>query len=231
MREKAVVVVSRTPLPKEVKTNFAPPLTMEEAAELHASLLFDLAERLAIEVHAHPYIYFDPADARPDFEHVFRHASFDFKLRPASGTRYSDRAANAVEGVFAEGSKRVIFAEVDAALLPLSIYKHTYELLNLDDDVVVLAPDTKDGLNLIGLKKPHLELFDSFNSKNPFETAMKIASPMNLMLFTLERHDNLRELDGLKTLLYHFDKNGQNLEHARRVSDFLHGIKAKYGKI
>jgi|GEM_PF-7023092 Uncharacterized protein conserved in bacteria len=231
MKDKGVVIVTRTPLPKEVKTNFVPPLTMEEAAELHASLLFDLAERLAIEVHAHPYIYFDPVDARPDLEHVFRHASFDFKLRPAVGNKYSDRVANAIESVFSEGNRRIVFADVDAALLPINIFKHTYELLNLDDDVVVLAPDPTDHLNLIGLKKPHLDLFDSLNSGNPFETAMKIASPLNSMLFTLDRHDNMRDVNGLRMLLDRFEKNGQNLEHARRVSEFLHTIKDRYGKI
>ncbi|MGC8594028.1 MAG: hypothetical protein ACP5MI_00295 [Candidatus Kryptoniota bacterium] len=231
MKDKAVVVVSRTPLPKEVKTNFVPPLTMEEAAELHASLLFDLAERLALEVHAHPYIYFEPADARSDFEHVFRHASFDFKLRPATGNRYSDRAANAIENVFSEGNRRVIFADVDAALLPINIFRHTYELLNLDDDVIVLAPDPADHLNLIGVKKPHLELFDSFNSGNPFETAMKISSPLNSMLFTLERHYSMGDINGLRILLDRFEKDGHNLEHARRVSEFLHTVKDRYGKI
>jgi len=231
MIEKSLLVISRTPLPKEVKTNLVPPLTHEEAAEFHASLLFDIVERAAVQLHAQPYVYFDPADARSDFEHVFRHASFEFKLKPAIGAKFSDKVSNAVDNIFSDGTRRLVYLDVDSAILGLQLLRNSFDLLSLDDDVVVLAPDTTEQLCLVGLKKPHAQIFDALNSKNPFDVAMKIASPIAAMLFTLGRSHSTGDLTGLRRLYNSFIRNGQTIESARRTTDFLLGIKEKYGEI
>lgn len=231
MIDKSLIVVSRTPLPKEVRTNLVPPLTHEEAAEFHASLLFDIVERAALHLHVQPYVYFDPADSRADFEHVFRHSGFEYKLKPAIGSKLSDKIANAVDNVFSDGAKKLIYVDVDAALISLQTIKHGYELLSFDDDVVVLAPDISDQLFLVGLKKPHVQIFDALNAKDPFEVAMKISSPLSTMLFTLDRFQCIRDLAGLRRLYNSFIKNGQMIEHARRTTDFLLGLKEKHGEI
>lgn len=230
MIERSLLVVSRTPLPKEVKSNFVPPLTNEEAAELHASLLFDIVERAALHLHAQPYVYFDPADARADFEHVFRHASFEYKLKPAIGNKLSDKISNAVDNVFSDGTKKLVYLDVDAALVSLQTLRYSYELLSLDDDVVVLGPDDADQLYMVGLKKPHVQVFDAINAKDPFEVSMKISSPLAAMLFTVDRFSCMRDPAGLKKIFYAFTKNGQIIEHARRTTDFLLGLKDKYGE-
>ncbi len=184
-----------------------------------------------LQLHAQPYIYFDPADARPDFEHIFRHAGFEFKLKPAIGSKLSDRIANAVENVFSDGVRKVVYLDLDAALLPLHAVKHGFELLGLDDDVVVLGPDVTDQIYLVGLKKPHVQIFDALNSKDPFEVAMKISTPISSMMFTLDRYHCIRDLAGLKRLYKTFLNDGQIIEHARRTTGFLQGLKEKYGEI
>ncbi len=231
MTEKSLLVVSRTPLPKEVKTNLVPPLTNEEAAELHASLLFDIVERAAVHLHVQPYVYFDPADARADFEHVFRHASFEYKLKPAIGSKLSDKISNAVDNVFSDGVKKLVYLDVDAALVSPQTIKHCYDLLSLDDDVVVLAPDELNQLYMVGLKKPHIQIFDAINSKDPFEVSMKISAPISAMLFTLERFHCMRDIAGLRRVFNTFTRNGQIIEQARRTTDFLIGLKEKYSEI
>lgn len=231
MAEKSLLVVSRTPLPKEVKTNLVPPLTNEEAAEFHASLLFDIVERAALHLHVQPYVYFDPADARADFEHVFRHANFDFKLKPAVGNKFSEKIANAVDNIFSDGTRKLVYLDVDAGLVSLQTIKYAYELLSLDDDVVVLAPDEVNQLYLVGLKKPHVQIFDAINSKDPFEVSMKISSPLASMLFTLDRFACVRDLASLRKVFDAFTQNGRAIEHARRTTDFLLGLKDKYSGI
>ncbi|MCL5021461.1 MAG: hypothetical protein M1339_07385 [Bacteroidetes bacterium] len=231
MIDRALVVVSRTPLPKEVKADLVPPLTHEEAAELHASMLFDTVERAALHLHAQPYVYFDPADARMDFEHVFRHASFELKLKPTGGAKLSEKIGNAVENVFSDGVKKLIYLDVDAAVVPLQQIRLGFDLMGLDDDVVVLGPDVVDQLYLIGMKKPHVGVFDSLNASDPFEIALKISASLSTMLFTIERAQCLRDLASLRRIYNSFVRNGQNIEHARRTTDFLQGLKAKYGDI
>ncbi|HUI29174.1 MAG TPA: hypothetical protein VLX91_03075 [Candidatus Acidoferrales bacterium] len=231
MIERSVLIVSRTPLPKEVRTNLVPPLTYEEAAELHVSLLYDLVERAISQFHVHPYIYFDPADARADFEHIFRHAGFEYKLKPAIGNKLSDKIGNAVDNIFSDGVKKLIYIDLDAALIPNQAIKHVFELLSLDDDVVVLAPDTVDQLYMIGLKKPHVQIFDALNAKDPFEVAMKISAPLSSMMFTLNRFQCIRDLAGLRKIYKSFVSNGQVVENARRTANFLQGLKEKFGEI
>lgn len=231
MIDKSLLIFSRTPLPKEVRTNLVPPLTNEEAAEFQASLLFDLVERAVSQFHALPYIYFDPADARPDFEHIFRHAGFEFKLKPAIGAKLSDKIANAVDNIFSDGVRKVVYLDLDAALVPPQAVKRGFELLGLDDDVVVLGPDVIDQIYMVGLKKPHVQIFDALNAKDPFEVAMKISSPISSMMFTLGRFHCIRDLTGLRRLYRAFLNNGQVIENARRTSGFLQGLKEKYGEI
>jgi glycosyltransferase A (GT-A) superfamily protein (DUF2064 family) len=231
MTDKSLLVFSRTPLPKEVRADLVPPLTNEEAAEFHAALLFDLVDRAASQFHAQPYIYFDPPDSRADFEHIFRHAGFEYKLKPALGSRQSDKIANAVDNIFTDGAKKMVYLDLDAALVHPQVIRRGFELLGLDDDVVVLAPDVFDLLYLVGLKKPHVEIFDAMNAKDPFEVAMKISVPLSSMMFTLGRYRCIRDLAGLKRLYRSFVNNGQVIENARRTTGFLQGIKEKYGDI
>jgi len=231
MNDKSLLIFSRTPLPKEVRTNLVPPLTHEEAAEFQSSLIFDLVDRAVSQLHVQPYIYFEPADARPDFEHIFRHAGFDFKLKPAIGARLSDKIANAVENIFSDGIKKLVYLDIDAALIDPRVVKRGFELLSLDDDVIVLAPDSADCICLVGLKKPHTQIFDAMNAKNPFEVALKISAPLSSMMFTLNRCQGLRDFAGLRRLFKSFINNGQALENARRTTTFLQGIKDKYGDI
>ncbi|MFZ1080877.1 MAG: hypothetical protein WAO19_03005 [Candidatus Kryptoniota bacterium] len=231
MIERSLLVISRTPLPKEVGANLVPPLTHEEAAEFHASLLYDIVERAALQLHLQPYVYFDPADARPDFEHIFRHAGFEYKLKPAIGGKLSIKIANAVENIFSDGVKKLVYLDLDAALMSSEAIKQVYELMSLDDDVVVLAPDYVDQLCLVGLKKPHTQIFDALNAKDQFEVAMKISSPLSTMMFTLDRIHCIRDMSGLRKLYKAFVENGQVIEHAHRTTGFLNGLKGKYGSL
>ena len=231
MTERSLLVISRVPVPKEVRTDLVPPLTHEEAAEFHSSLLYDIVERAALELHIQPYVYFDPADARSSFEQVFSQANFEYKLKPAIGSKLSNRVANAVENIFSDGVKKVVYLDIDAALVSAQTIKRAYDLLSLDDDVVVLAPDQVDQLYLVGLKKPHTEIFDAFNAKDPFEVAMKISSPLSAMMFTLERFQCARDASGLRKIYSSFVRNGQMIEHAHRTTGFLKGLKEKYGVI
>ena len=150
MIDRALVVVSRTPLPKEVKADLVPPLTHEEAAELHASMLFDTVERAALHLHAQPYVYFDPADARMDFEHVFRHASFELKLKPTGGAKLSEKIGNAVENVFSDGVKKLIYLDVDAAVVPLQQirlgFDESAKYINSPETAVYLKRKTLFGI-------------------------------------------------------------------------------------
>ena len=166
-----------------------------------------------------------------DFEHVFRHSSFEYRLKPAVGNKFSDKISNAVDNIFSDGTRKLIYLDVDAALVSLQTVRHCYELLSLDDDVVVLGPDEGDQLYMVGLKKPHVQIFDAINSKDPFEVSMKISAPLASMLFTLERFYCRRDLTGPRRVFTTFTKNGQFNEQARRTTDFLLGLKDKYSEI
>ena len=134
----------------------------------------------------------------------FRHAGFEYKLKPAMGGKQSIRIANAVDNMFTDGIRKVVYLDIDAALVSLQTMKRAYDFLSLDDDVVVLAPDQVDQLYLVGLKKPHTEIFDALNAKDQFEVAIKISSPLSAMMFTLERFNCARDLAGLRKVFSSF---------------------------
>ena len=151
----ALIIFAKAPIPGQVKTRLCPPLTPDEAASLHGSIVLDMLERSRGTASTDRFVA-----CAPSSDHVFfkileeRHG---VRLLPQVGDDLGARMAHACAGVLALGYRQVLVIGTDLPTLPGSAFGEAITLLATHD--LVLGPAFDGGYYLIGLRKPAPELF------------------------------------------------------------------------
>jgi rSAM/selenodomain-associated transferase 1 len=173
----ALAVMTKAPQAGRVKTRLIPPLTPEEAAELNKCFLRDTAAAIASTCRHHPVIeahasrsqaasaargiaVYTPLGAEWAYKDIL---PADFSLLPQRGDGFGERLYFAVEDLFKCGFKAVCLIDSDSPTVPAENFAEAVELLSTSEDRVVLGPSDDGGYYLIGLKKPHRELFEQID--------------------------------------------------------------------
>lgn len=154
MKDNALIVVAKEPVPGQTKTRLCPPFTPESAAEFYRCLLLDtlaLMERLQT---ADPTLAFMPETARGYFERL---APNGFRLVAQKGTDLGERLANAIGYHFDLGYRRVVIMNSDGPTLPLACLGEAFA--GLDNADITLGPGHDGGYYLIGMERLHADLF------------------------------------------------------------------------
>lgn len=153
--DSALIIFAKAPIPGHVKTRLCPPLTPDEAASLHGSLVLDMLERSRGIASMDRFVA-----CAPSSEHVFfkileeRHG---VRLITQTGDDLGARMTRAFADIFALGYRQVLAIGTDLPTLPGSSLGDAVKLLAAHD--LVLGPALDGGYYLIGLRKPEPELF------------------------------------------------------------------------
>jgi rSAM/selenodomain-associated transferase 1 len=164
----AIAVMAKAPRPGEVKTRLVPPLTCEAASGLSAAFLRDITEnivRAAVGGNVHGYVAYAPAGFEAVFDGILADGT-DLVL--ADGIRVSAPRVHgfgrcllhAAQSLFADGHDAVCLLNADSPTLPTSLLVRSAAALAEDGDRVVLGPAEDGGYYLLGIKSPHLHLFE-----------------------------------------------------------------------
>jgi len=180
----ALAVMTKAPQPGRVKTRLVPPLTPEEAAELNKCFLRDTATAISTVCTTRPAGDADKMDqyagashsevatvARgiavytpPGTESTYTDIlSDDFCLLPQRGDKFGERLYFAVEDLFKCGFESVCLIDSDSPTVPAENFAKAVQLLGTCEDRVVLGPSDDGGYYLMGLKKPHRQLFEQID--------------------------------------------------------------------
>lgn len=146
-----------------VKTRLVPPLTSEEAANLHACFLRDMAVTVAEVVareSAAGVVVYTPLGAEAAFHGILPGG---FRLLVQRGESLGDRLCNATEDLLGQGYGSLCLVNSDSPTLPGSLFNLAIESLSHDGDRVVLGAAADGGYYLIGLKNLHPRLFDGIS--------------------------------------------------------------------
>lgn len=153
--DSALIIFAKAPIPGQVKTRLCPPLSPDEAASLHGSIVLDMLERSRGLSSMDRFVACFPSPAHVFFKILEeRHG---VRLLAQTGDDLGARMANALADVFAQGYRRVLVIGTDLPTLPGSVFGEALALLDIHD--VVLGPAQDGGYYLIGLRKPAPELF------------------------------------------------------------------------
>ena len=154
----ALGLMAKVPFAGAVKTRLTPPLNPEEAAKLSMCFLRDMTSNLAgfREDGIEGVVLYTPANAEVMLNGLLPNS---FRLVPQRGETLGERLVNAAAELLDEFDS-VCLINSDSPTLPSRILKTASTILAQDGDRVVLGPSKDGGYYLIGLKRPHPNLFE-----------------------------------------------------------------------
>ena len=159
-----LVVVAKAPVPGEVKTRLIPHFSPEEAADLYRCFLQDRIKEIGKLKGIDLAVAFTPADARDTFARI---TSNGFKLFAQKGENLGQRLNNVFLAKLARGYDAVSIIDSDTPDLPGSIVEQSFQSLMSDGVDAVFGPCDDGGYYLVGMRRPHPELFQDIPWSTP----------------------------------------------------------------
>lgn len=167
-KQTALAVMAKAPQSGRSKTRLSPVLGLEGAAQLSAAFLRDVTENIALAARDYPiagYVAYAPSGGEALFDGMLAEgtrlvlADGDRELSPRvqGFGRCLLHAAQALDGL---GHHAVCLVNSDSPNLPTGYLRRAVAALALAGDRVVLGPAEDGGYYLIGLKRPHAQLFE-----------------------------------------------------------------------
>lgn len=218
----ALIIFARAPIPGQVKTRLYPPLTPDEAASLHGSLVLDVLERTRPPGHGRGKPTPAGADrfvaCAPSAEHVFFKILAQregVRLLTQAGEDLGARMRHACDTVFAMGYRKAVLVGSDLPAIPGSVYADAF--VRLDDHDLVLGPARDGGYYLIGLKPPVPDLFSGvpWSTERVFDVTMKMAQNLGLDTAVLAVGSDLDTIEDLTALIDEAGLWGTRSKHAK----------------
>jgi rSAM/selenodomain-associated transferase 1 len=151
--KKALICFTRVPKPGATKTRLLGVLTPEQCARLHWAFLKDLA-KIYPAMDADLFVSHTPDPDWIRLAAVFPYASGYF---PQEGADLGEKMHNAMAKVLAMGYEYVILTGTDLPLMTEKHLKSGFSALEKAD--VTIGPNPDGGYYLIGMKKPHPDIF------------------------------------------------------------------------
>lgn len=163
----AIAVMAKVPRPGRVKTRLIPPLTPASASALSASFLKDITENIALAARHAPIqgcVAYAPAGDERVFDGMLADGT---RLVLADGEGiaaprvigFGRSLLQAARSLFAEGHDAVCLLNSDSPTLPTRLLKQAADALAKPGDRVVLGPAEDGGYYVVGMKAPHVRLF------------------------------------------------------------------------
>ena len=194
----ALAVMTKAPQAGRVKTRLVPPLTPEEAAQLNKCFLRDTAAAISMACSRRPVgddsasrseaataacgiAVYTPVGAESAYSNIL---PADFSLLPQRGDKFGERLFFAVADLFKCGFASVCLIDSDSPTVSAENFAEAVELLSTSEDRVVLGPSDDGGYYLIGVRKPHRQLFQKidWSTERVFNQTMQRANELGLQV-------------------------------------------------
>ena len=154
----AVAIICKTPSPGKSKTRLSPPLPPEECAEISGCFIADLAATIAGLSEggdAPGYAVYTPVGSEEELRQLLPGG---FGLVPQGEGDLGRRLDQGITDLLARGHAGAILVNSDSPTLPRHILRAAVQALKSGDNAVI-SPALDGGYTLIGLSRPHPELF------------------------------------------------------------------------
>jgi rSAM/selenodomain-associated transferase 1 len=155
--------MTKAPQAGQVKTRLVPPLEANEAAELNKCFLRDTTATISNAATGKDgcgIAVYTPIGTELIYADIL---PANFSLLPQRGDRFGERLYFAALDLFKCGFKSVCLIDSDSPSVPAENFTQAVKHLQTLGDRVVLGPCDDGGYYLIGLKKPHTELFEQID--------------------------------------------------------------------
>jgi len=237
--------MTKAPLAGRVKTRLVPPLTPAQAAELNKCFLRDTAAAISIaccrrpagDVHlshskaataAFGIAVYTPIGAESAYNGILPP---DFNLLPQRGDGFGERLYCAVEDLFKCGFHSVCLIDSDSPTVPAENFAKAVELLDTREDRVVLGPSDDGGYYLIGLNKPHRQLFNQidWSTERVLNQSLQRATEIGLEAKLLPTGYDVDDAPSLRRLCNELLDDTTPADIAPHTREFLARLTAQKG--
>ncbi|MCH7872425.1 MAG: TIGR04282 family arsenosugar biosynthesis glycosyltransferase [Planctomycetes bacterium] len=191
-----VLIFARYPQPGKVKTRMTPPLTPEEAAELHLASLRTVCESLQACRDLTSVLIVTPDERANDLAAMLAdHVAESWAQGDGS---LGERLCRTTDRAFEAGADAVLMIGADSPTLPVRLVRNA--LTALTSHEAVLGPTHDGGYYLLGLRGPIPLLFDriDWGTDRVAEQTRQRALEVGVVLaevrswYDLDRFDDLR---------------------------------------
>lgn len=224
--EGAIIIFAKAPVPGAVKTRMCPPLTPDEAATLHGSLVMDAVERTRSLRGFDVFLACTPGMDHPFFQTLA--ARHRLRLCDQVGDDLGQRMDHALTAAFTRGYAHALLVGTDIPNLSAGHYQRAKALLQAAD--VVLGPTQDGGYYLVGAKHPVPALFAGI----PWSTGSVLAQSRaraeraGLVVGLLEPERDLDTFDDVRAVLREDAGSGQKTLSVR-TGNVLHALIQRHG--
>ncbi len=209
--QNALLIMAKRPFPGHTKTRLTPFLTEQQAAELYASFLQDVLDKVAHLPDVAPYVAFAPETAVSYFQEIAPY----FGLVPQTGETLGDRLDYVLTACQQYGHQRVAAMNSDSPNLPPEYLSEAFHLLEDRSVDVVLGPCEDGGYYLIGWKRPYPALVRDVQMSTPdvLKDTLEIANKLSLKVALLPEWYDVDSECELKRLAKELQNNTTHSPH------------------
>jgi len=193
---KLLVIVAKEPVPGKVKTRLFPKFSPAVAADLYRCFLHDRIQEVSTLNGVYRAIAYTPENARETFMTL---ALDGFELFAQQGKHLGERLNNIFLEKLSQGYKAVSIVDSDSPDLPKSLIEESFELLLSKRADIVFGPCYDGGYYLVGMRKPHPELFRDipWSTENVLSVTLEKARKMGLNVKLLSAWNDLDTFEDL----------------------------------
>lgn len=206
MRATALIF-ARYPQPGSVKTRMTPPLTPEEAAELHLASLRTVCENLQACPDLTSVLLVTPDQRVNDLNKKVsgrisgcpKNHPDTFSVRAQGDGNFGERLCRAADRAFGAGADAVLMIGADSPTLPVKLLMDAVSALTSHE--AVLGPTRDGGYYLLGLRGPIPLLFDriDWGTDRVAEQTRQRALEVGVDLAEVQRWYDLDRFDDLRS--------------------------------
>lgn len=189
--------MARAPSDDSGKTRLLAALRIRDGTDLRRAILLDTLDVAGQVSVAEPLVLFTPATAEAEFAGL---TGDRWRLAPQRGEHLGERLEHAFADLLARGHAGVLIIGSDLPTLPVEYVRRAASLLLSLEDSVVLGPARDGGYYLIGLRKPHPELFRgvAWSTESVFAETVAIASTAGLPVSLVPDWYDVDSVDDLR---------------------------------
>lgn len=152
---KAIILMTRIPIPGKTKTRLMEVLSPEECAEIHSCFLKDVFQVLGkLRIDIDVFVSYTPEGDFEILENIMPENTESF---PQQGETLGERMKNAFKDVFEMGYSEVVLMGSDIPEIDLECIEEAFVQLGKND--LCIGPTLDGGYYLIGMKALHEEIF------------------------------------------------------------------------
>ncbi len=217
MKEFALLIFIKAPVPGVVKTRLLPDLTPEEAASLYRSMAEDVLEAHSESERYDTIVYFTPEDARGD---IVRWLGEVGEYRCQRGEDLGERMYNAIVETLDRGYSGAAIIGTDCPHLTPGDISKAFD--SLSEHEIVIGPSEDGGYYLIGARNASRDLFEgiAWGERDVFSETVIKASESNISFDVLHSTFDVDAFpDAVR--LYRMLQNDKKKVHAPRSLETL----------